>query len=375
MASMRPVVIRSGRHSTAYPWSPIRVPTPVPPPRDGALAASPCRPPCALTPRPGRGRRWLGLREHGERLPRRRGPRAGGATTRLIDQIAVERGRQIAEARRARPRLRLPHAGASPRRASAGEASARSSPTTAAATSRRFGDAVVQLDHPPQHHARRLHPRQRQPRAGGRPLVRRHGLREALQRARLRADHQRLHRLGGSTFIDDIEWLVEQEITDWLRARPRFCPRCPVDARARWRASSSAPSTSRRRATTTSSTTTSRRTSRRSTASRQADVTVGCAGVRYCPTTYVSRGQMASFLDRALDLPRRPRGLLQRRQRLHPRGRHQPPRRGRHHERLRRLAASAPARSVSREQMAAFLHRASLDADDPARLPVESAAT
>ena len=38
----------------------------------------------------------------------------------------------------------------------------------------------------------------------------------------------------------------------------------------------------------------------------EAGITVGCGGTRYCPNRAVTRGQMASFLTRALDLPPSP---------------------------------------------------------------------
>ena len=38
----------------------------------------------------------------------------------------------------------------------------------------------------------------------------------------------------------------------------------------------------------------------------EAGITVGCGGTRYCPNRAVTRGQMASFITRALDLPPSP---------------------------------------------------------------------
>ena len=151
----------------------------------------------------------------------------------------------------------------------------------------------------------------------------------------------------------------------------------------------------------------------------QEGITRGCGdGTNYCPSTPVTRAQMAAFLSRALSLaqtgtdyfdddndsihqddinrlaaashhiwlqpgtaptaptrpspaPRWPRSWpepsaspkphrpLRRRQRLHPPRRHQPPRSRRHHPRLRRRnRAYCPNRPVTRAQMAAFLHRA-----------------
>ena len=41
-----------------------------------------------------------------------------------------------------------------------------------------------------------------------------------------------------------------------------------------------------------------------------AGITPGCGAGRFCPGEPVTREQMASFLARALNLPRRPAGLL-----------------------------------------------------------------
>jgi hypothetical protein len=87
-----------------------------------------------------------------------------------------------------------------------------------------------------------------------------------------------------------------------------------------------------------------------------AGVTGGCGGNRYCPNAYVNRGQMASFLARALDLPETvsdffwdDNGTM-------------------HEDDINRLAAAGivdgcgsgkfcPGWGVSREQMAAFIER------------------
>ena len=66
----------------------------------------------------------------------------------------------------------------------------------------------------------------------------------------------------------------------------------------------------------------------------QAGIATGCSETAYCPADAVTRGQMATFLSRALDAAGAEHRLLQRRQRDGSRGRHQPHRRGRHHPRL-----------------------------------------
>jgi Glycosyl hydrolases family 18/S-layer homology domain len=89
----------------------------------------------------------------------------------------------------------------------------------------------------------------------------------------------------------------------------------------------------------------------------EAGITSGCAPSRFCPTRSVSRGQMASFLARALDLPPATSD-------------HFGDDTGSTHEdAINRLAEAGiasgctssrfcPTYPVSREQMAAFLHRA-----------------
>ena len=88
-----------------------------------------------------------------------------------------------------------------------------------------------------------------------------------------------------------------------------------------------------------------------------ADITSGCGSFRFCPTSNVTRAQMASFLDRALVLPATGTDYFTDDD-------------GTTHEgAINRLAAAGitsgcasgrfcPTRHVTREQMAAFLHRA-----------------
>ncbi len=90
---------------------------------------------------------------------------------------------------------------------------------------------------------------------------------------------------------------------------------------------------------------------------RAAGITFGCAATRFCPNGVVTRGQMASFLVRAFDLPATSRDYFTDDE-------------GNSHEaNINRLRASGitsgcgaadycPNRSVTRGQMAAFLHRA-----------------
>jgi S-layer homology domain len=89
----------------------------------------------------------------------------------------------------------------------------------------------------------------------------------------------------------------------------------------------------------------------------QAGIANGCGGGAFCPATVVSREQMASFLARALGLPATGTDYFY-------------DDNGNFHEAdINRLAAAGittgcgggqycPSGSVTREQMAAFLHRA-----------------
>ncbi len=89
----------------------------------------------------------------------------------------------------------------------------------------------------------------------------------------------------------------------------------------------------------------------------QAGITTGCATARYCPSGRVTRAQLASFLDRALGLPDTPQDFFDDDD-------------GSTHEAsINRVAAAGvaagcgtrrfcPSTLLTREQMAAFLHRA-----------------
>jgi hypothetical protein len=107
-----------------------------------------------------------------------------------------------------------------------------------------------------------------------------------------------------STFAGDIDWLFDEGITAGCDA-DLFCTYNPV--------SRGEMATFLSRALDLPTTTTDHFTDDESSVHEgainslaEAGLTVGCAVGRYCPTRDVSRGQMASFLARALDLPTTP---------------------------------------------------------------------
>ncbi len=161
--------------------------------------------------------------------------------------------------------------------------------------------------------------------------------------------------LGNSIFIDQIEWLVEQDITGGCAAN-RFCPQAPV-SRAQMatflnRAFDFAAAPADYFLDDNSSIHESA-----INRARFASVTGGCYTLRYCPSASVTRAQMASFLARVLNLP-----AAQADHFTDDEG-------NMHEDAINRLADAGvgsgcaagrfcPDRQVSREQMAAFLHRA-----------------
>lgn len=89
----------------------------------------------------------------------------------------------------------------------------------------------------------------------------------------------------------------------------------------------------------------------------EAGITLGCGGDRFCPSGYVSRGEMASFLARALALPPTSTDFFN------------DDNGSMHEDSINRLAAAGivtgcggggycPGWGVSREQMAAYIERA-----------------
>lgn len=104
-----------------------------------------------------------------------------------------------------------------------------------------------------------------------------------------------------STFRDDILWIYEEGITFGC-GPDKYCPEAPVTrgqmASFLVRAFDLPP--------TTTDYFTDDETSTHEAdinALRKAGITVGCTPTTYCPTATVSRDQMASFLSRALELP------------------------------------------------------------------------
>lgn len=161
--------------------------------------------------------------------------------------------------------------------------------------------------------------------------------------------------IGDSKFRDDIVWLADEGITTGCAAT-RFCPDelVPRDQMA----------TFLRRAEGLAAATQDWFTDDSSNAHQdsinrvaQAGVTRGCATERYCPTRLVTRGQMASFMARALDLPATEHDYFTDDDGTT------------HEDAINRFAAAGitpgcapnrfcPTGRVTRAQMAAFLHRA-----------------
>jgi hypothetical protein len=158
-----------------------------------------------------------------------------------------------------------------------------------------------------------------------------------------------------STFEDDIEWVFAEGITVGCSAE-RYCPNDPVTREQMAIFLDRAldlPAT----ATDYFSDDAGRSGEAAINRLRAANITTGCAVGLYCPTELVSRGQMASFLARALELPATATDFFT-------------DDTGTTHEvNINRVAAAGittgcgpttycPTASVTRGQMAAFLRRA-----------------
>lgn len=107
--------------------------------------------------------------------------------------------------------------------------------------------------------------------------------------------------ISSSTFYGDILWIAQREITVGCTAT-RFCPmgRVSRGQMASFLARAfGLPAASRDYFTDDEG------LSHEDNINRLAEsgITLGCSSTRFCPSGTVSRGQMASFLDRALDLP------------------------------------------------------------------------
>lgn len=161
--------------------------------------------------------------------------------------------------------------------------------------------------------------------------------------------------IGGSAFVSDIRWLVGEQITAGC-APARYCPRSPVTREQM--------ASFLRRATSIPASAVNAFVDDNASAHESdingvaaARITAGCTDLRFCPDSVVTRGQMASFLARALGLPSATRDWFR-------------DDNGTTHEAaINRLAEAGitggcatgtfcPTAAVSREQMAGFLHRA-----------------
>jgi hypothetical protein len=158
-----------------------------------------------------------------------------------------------------------------------------------------------------------------------------------------------------SKFIDDITWLAQDGITSGCTAT-RFCPDGLVTR--------GQMATFLTRALNLPNTGTDYFTDDETNKHensinrlRAAGITFGCTATRFCPDGIVTRGQMASFLVRAFDLPTTGTDYFT------------DDETNKHEANINRLRASGitfgcggtrfcPNGSVTRGQMAAFLHRA-----------------
>ena len=159
----------------------------------------------------------------------------------------------------------------------------------------------------------------------------------------------------GSMFVGDIVWLVERGITTGCGGG-RFCPTAlvPRDQMASFLARAlNLPAATQDYFTDDAGSQHEADINRVA----QAGITLGCGATSYCPSAPVGRDQMASFLARALNLPPTAGDYF-----IDDAG-------SQHEVDINRLAAAGvtngcaawlycPSRLVTREEMAAFLHRA-----------------
>ena len=160
--------------------------------------------------------------------------------------------------------------------------------------------------------------------------------------------------IATSKFYADIVWLVEAEITHGCTAT-RFCPDAVV---TRGQMASFITRASNLGNASRDYFRDDETNKHEANINRlaQADITSGCDDDRFCPNGSVTRGQMASFLVRALNLPPTSRDY------------YTDDNASKHEDSINRLAASGitagcggshfcPNGYVTRGQMAAFLHR------------------
>jgi hypothetical protein len=109
--------------------------------------------------------------------------------------------------------------------------------------------------------------------------------------------------IAGSTFADDIVWAFENGIASGCSAEPPlFCPNAPVTRGQMATFLDRAldlPDTAADYFTDDNGSTHEDSINR----VREAGIAFGCTATTFCPNATVTRGQMAAFLDRALDLP------------------------------------------------------------------------
>jgi hypothetical protein len=161
--------------------------------------------------------------------------------------------------------------------------------------------------------------------------------------------------IARSSFTEHIVWLVEQGITSGCTST-RYCP---LDAVTRGEMATFVKRVLGLPVPSYDYFGDDARSSHQDSINRMAEATLtaGCATGRYCPAGSLTRAQMASFLDRSLDLPTVNRDYFS-------------DDNGTTHEAaINRLAAAGLVHgctssrfcggyAVTREQMAAFLHRA-----------------
>jgi glucose/arabinose dehydrogenase len=158
-----------------------------------------------------------------------------------------------------------------------------------------------------------------------------------------------------SKFLDDIMWLFNEKVTTGCQA-DLFCPKTEV---TRGQMASFIARAFHLPLATVDYFGDDDGTAHEANINRlaKAGITTGCAADRFCPNRKVSRAEMATFLDRALDLPPTATDFFNDDDGLV------------HEPAINRVAAAeitlgcsetryCPAGRVKRDQMAAFLHRA-----------------
>ncbi len=161
--------------------------------------------------------------------------------------------------------------------------------------------------------------------------------------------------IAGSSFVDEILWIADQGITQGC-APDRYCPGDPVirGQMASFLARAlNLPSTPADYFGDDDGSVHESNINR----IREANVTLGCGALVFCPGQLVTRAQMASFLSRALDLPATSTDYFS------------DDNGSTHEANINRVAAAGitlgcrvnnycPTEPVTRGQMAAFLYRA-----------------